>query len=200
MLAARCWRRTYDPNATLAAIAHVHPDDPGWHRVDSVPRSASGRRRVRRSGAIYLGARGSSPRDDEGGRPGPGPGRARSTRWSGRNGAAVRRGQAPDDLVPSVGPAPGRRARRRRDTLAYLSGQGIDLKVISGEFPVTSARSRPAPGLPGRQPGHGRPETAVDDDEAWPAQFAAPHRVQPANGTEAGDGAGAAVPGATWSA
>ncbi len=176
-----------DPNATLAAIAHVHPDDPGWHRVDSVPFSSARKWSAAEfdgRGAVYLGAPEIlAPGDDEVAA------RVQDQAVHGRRVVLVATAprldgdQLPDDLVPRALVLLEDDVRDdARDTLAYLSGQGIDLKVISGDHPVTVGAVAARAGVPDAGRVMDARDLPVDDDEAL-ADAVAAHtvfgRVQP---------------------
>ncbi len=175
-----------DPNATPAAIAHVHPDDPGWKPVDSGFVLSSARKWSAAEpdgrGAIYLGALEIlAPGDDEvaarvqdqavhgstGGRP-----------------AATAPGSTAtsslDDPPESAGPARRRRARRCPRHARLPVGPGYRPQGHLRDHPVTVGVGRGCAGVPDAEAGSADArDLFVDDDDALRRRGRRPHRVRP---------------------
>jgi len=174
-----------DPNATLIAIARAHSHDPGWTLVDSVPFS-SARKWSAASfdghGAVYLGAPeflmpattplGSAVAD-----------KVATQAALGRRvvliatASALTGDELPGDLMPQALVLLEDDIRDdANDTLAYLSGQGVDLKVISGDHPGTVAAVAARAGVPDAQNVMDARDLPVDDPDAL-AEVVATHTV-----------------------
>ncbi|MFV0317442.1 MAG: HAD-IC family P-type ATPase [Microthrixaceae bacterium] len=161
---------TDDPNPTLAAIAARHHDNPGWKGTGAVPFSSA--RKWSAAGfttdegplAVYLGAPEYLAPDD-----------AHVAAIVGRRAllgqrvvlvatAAELAGEVlPGDLVPAAVVALEDEIRSdAQEILGYFVGQGIDLKVISGDHPDTVAAVARRAGVPGAD--HGVDARTLPDD------------------------------------
>ena len=145
-----------DPNATLLAIRDAYPDAPGWSVDDTIPFS-SARKWSAASfadhGAIYLGAPEFLAPDDADVAE-----RVGAQAEQGRRVVLVAAADAAtgDDLPPSLRPIAlvlleDHVREDAAETLAYFSGQGIGLKVISGDHPATVAAVARRAGVPGAE-------------------------------------------------
>ena len=174
-LLAALARSDPDPNATLLAIGRAHTDDPGWHVTGTVPFSSARKwsaASFEGHGAVYLGAPEFLATLDS-------PVGAVVADRVGEHAALGRRvvliataaALTGDELAPDVTP----RALvlleddirdDAFDTLGYLSAQGIDLKVISGDHPGTVAAVADRAGVPGATKVLDARDLPLDDDEA----------------------------------
>ena len=142
-----------NPNPTLAAVADHHPN-PGWTQLDSVPFSSARKwsaASFAEHGAWVLGAPEILLGDDP-------ETRARADGLA-AGGARVlllgRADQLPDPAVPITGITPialvsiDQRLRPDvSDTIAYFLDQGVTMKVISGDNPITVGAIAERAGIP----------------------------------------------------
>jgi cation-transporting P-type ATPase E len=149
------------PNATLLAIRESFPDpEEGWLAARTVPFSSA----RKWSGADFgtrgtwvLGAPdvllGSGPNEDAQLTKARGYAEAgRRVVLLGRTDAPVEADAAPVGLVPVAYVVLADRVRETASTtLAYFAGQGVDVKVISGDHPQTVAAVARRVGLPGAE-------------------------------------------------
>ena len=160
-----------DPNATLLAIGRAHTDDPGWTLVDTVPFS-SARKWSAASfdghGAVFLGAPEFLAPDSSEVADRVGTQAADGRRVVLLATAAELTGdELPPDLVPRALVLLEDDIRDdAADTLAYLSSQHIDLKVISGDHPGTVAAVAARAGVPDAHKVMDARDLPLDDDEA----------------------------------
>lgn len=163
-----------DPNATLLAIGRAQPVAPGWRLADTVPFS-SARKWSAASfdghGAVYLGAPDILFPDDR-----DVASRVEAHAAAGRRVVllATAEALAGDELPADLS------ARAlvlleddiRSDaaaTLGYLSDQGIGLKVISGDHPVTVSAVAARAGVPGADRIMDAGDLPLDDPEGLAA-------------------------------
>ena len=148
-----------DPNATLAAIGTALPNDPGWTALDSVPFSSARKWSATQfepndalgdSPAVFLGAPEFLAAADDAVMT-----RVRAEASSGRRvvlvalAPALSAEELPSDLVPAALVIMEDRVRPdAEETLTYLTGQDIRLKVISGDNPTTVAAVAARAGVP----------------------------------------------------
>lgn len=182
-----------DPNATLIAIGRAHADDPGWTLVDSVPFSSARKwsaAAFEGHGAIYLGA-------PEFLVPATSPAgsavaetvvktvadKVASQASLGcrvvllATASALTGDELPGDLAPQALVLLEDDIRDdANDTLAYLSGQGVDLKVISGDHPGTVSAVAARAGVPDAHNVMDARDLPVDDPDAL-AEVVAAHTV-----------------------
>ena len=160
-----------DPNATLLAIGRSRSEDPGWVLVDAVPFSSARKwsaAAFEDHGAVYLGApellasHDEAIKDSVAGHASQGRRvvlLATATSLAGDELPSDLRARAlvllSDDIRADA-----------TETLGYLAGQGIDLKVISGDHPVTVSAVAARAGVPAAQRVMDARELPLDDDEA----------------------------------
>ena len=148
-----------DPNATLAAIGTALPNDPGWTALDSVPFSSARKWSATQfepndalgdSPAVFLGAPEFLAAADDAVMT-----RVRAEASSGRRvvlvalAPALSAEELPSDLVPAALVIMEDQVRPdAEETLTYLNGQDIRLKVISGDNPTTVAAVAARAGVP----------------------------------------------------
>ena len=142
-----------EPNATLAAIARAHTDDPRWTLDATVPFSSARKwsaASFEDHGAVYLGAPELMVPDDES--------VAVAVREQAEAGhrvvllataAALTGHDLPVDIRPRALVLFEDAIRDdATETLRYLTGQGISLKVISGDHPATVSAVAARAGVP----------------------------------------------------
>lgn len=145
-----------DPNATLLAIGRSHPDAPGWRLADTVPFSSARKWSAAAfdgHGAVYLGAPEIlAPGEEEVAA------RVEHHAAMGRRVVLLATAEAlagdrlpPDVVARALVLLEDDIRDDAAETLGYLSGQGIDLKVISGDHPVTVAAVAARAGVPGAE-------------------------------------------------
>ncbi|MBU4301131.1 MAG: HAD-IC family P-type ATPase [Actinobacteria bacterium] len=144
-------------NATLEAIAKKFPPPPGWQSTGGVPFSS-----IRKWSAVSFGPNGTwvlgAPEVLLEKAPAPdGPrGRVDELASSGlrvlllaRAGEAIGREELPDELEPAALLTFEESVRPdARETLGYFTDQGVTIKVISGDNPVTVAAVARRAGVP----------------------------------------------------
>lgn len=163
-----------DPNATLLAIGRAHTENPGWTLVDTVPFSSARKwsaASFEGHGAVYLGA----PEFLAPGDPDVAD-RVGAQAADGRRvvllatASALTGDELPTDLVPRALVLLEDDIRDdAEDTLAYLSSQQIDLKVISGDHPGTVAAVAARAGVPDAHKVMDARDLPLDDEDALAA-------------------------------
>lgn len=133
-----------DPNGTLAAIGAALPS-PGWHRTSTVPFNSQRKWSAacfEEHGCWVMGAPEMllPPDDPLHAQVSDLAGRGRRVVLLARSAGSVDSSALPDDLTPAALVSLAEQIRPdAQETLTYLAGQGVAIKIISGDNPQTVA-------------------------------------------------------------